>query len=117
MNEGKIKITENEREFMTTHEIYKSLCKKYDAEFYKEFQFLSESKINGIIRPAYKHFKIYTLDCINRVNEQEGLTKIQEIDLTDSDVLTSIKESLQYDFLRFARILDFYDGFKPIEKN
>ena len=116
MNE-QIKITENEREFMTPHEIYKSLCKKYDAKFYKEFQFLAESKINSIIRPAYKHFKIYTIDCINRVNEKEGLTKIQEIDITDSDVVTSIDKRFQYDFLRLARILDFYDGFKPIESN
>lgn len=116
MNE-KITITKNERDFLTPHEIYKKLCKQNDIEIYREFQMLSESKINCIIRPLYKDYKINTLKKINKMNEKEGINKVQEIDLNDSDVLVFINESDQYNFLRVARILDFYDGFQPTEQN
>ena len=112
MNE-QITITKEERTFLTPHENYKLSCKKYDEIIYKEFLGLSEAKINGIIRPLYKNYKLKTLEQINKINHKEGFGTLLEIDLSDSGVFVSINDFDRYNFLRVSRILDFYDGFKP----
>ena len=112
-----LQITREEREFLTPLENYKNACKKYDLEIYKEFQTLSGSKINGIIRPLYKQYKLKTLEKINMENEKEGFGRIMEIDIDDSSVFFSINDFDRYNFLRVSRILDFYDGFKPCQNN
>lgn len=117
MNNKQITITKEDRTFLTPFENYKLACKKYDSEIYKEFQLLSESKINGIIRPLYRQYKIETLKKINKENAKEGIGILMEIDIDDPSVFYSINDFDRFNFLRVSRILDFYDGFKPIETN
>ena len=92
------------------HEIYQDLISKNDAEFYAEYKTKSASDIKKI-RTEYKKMRIEALEKMNK--ELNG--KIMNIDASDSDLYPYVSNKDL--FLKYARILDFVDGYKPTNES
>lgn len=95
-------------------DVWKDLMDKHDLKFFKEFQTKTKSDIEQI-REDWKAMRRFALSKLNQdLNNQGKSGQLLSIDVSDENLYPYIDdENKQYLFLKYSRILDFSDGYKP----
>lgn len=104
----------NESENKNTLDVWKDLMDKYDLKFFKEFQTKTKSDLEQM-REDWKVMRRYALGKLNQdLNNQGKSGQLLNIDVSDEQLYPYIDDkSKQFLFLKYSRILDFSDGYRP----
>jgi hypothetical protein len=104
----------NESENKNTLDLWKDLMDKYDLKFFKEFQTKTKSDLEQMSED-WKAMRRYALGKLNQdLNNQGKSGQLLNIDVSDEELYPYIDDkSKQFLFLKYSRILDFSDGYRP----
>jgi hypothetical protein len=110
-NNKKINESEDKK---STLDVWKDLMDKYDLKFFKEFQTKTKSDLEQM-REDWKAMRRYALGKLNQdLNNQGKSGQLLNIDVSDEELYPYIDDkSKQFLFLKYSRILDFSDGYRP----
>ena len=86
---------------------------KNDDKYYKEYLTLKKDDISKM-RDEYKQLRWEALRNLNADLEKDGHTgKLMSIDVSDDSLHKNLTGEKKEKFIKFSRILDFADGYKP----
>ena len=104
----------NESENKSTLDVWKDLMDKYDLKFFQEYQTKTKSDLEQM-REDWKAMRRYALGKLNQdLNNQGKSGQLLNIDVSDEELYPYIDDkSKQFLFLKYSRILDFSDGYRP----
>ena len=110
-NNKKLNESEDKK---STLDVWKNLMDKYDLKFFKEFQTKTKSDLEQM-REDWKAMRRYALGKLNQdLNNQGKSGQLLNIDVSDEELYPYIDDkSKQFLFLKYSRILDFSDGYRP----
>lgn len=99
---------------LSTLDIWKDLMDKYDLKFFQEYQTKTKSDLEQM-REDWKAMRRYALGKLNQdLNNQGKSGQLLNVDVSDDQLYPYIDDkSKQFLFLKYSRILDFSDGYRP----